>query len=431
MQPPNSSFEKATITVQTKYRRGNRSDPYLSSGQSNCEYSRNTPKDRSRIIHLRSYVTTAVLLLVFCGIVKCDQHGQQRRPRNQYTTEEFISTVCSPPLQSTTRVAPVLCTLEQVSKVVFCALAQLVRVEVANCRGVDIRTQPGKYIGCLIILHSAFHTFREVHKDAQGKPVTYPNCTAPSVFELARDTAEQCGLFLPNLIHNHPEICYTTMHKNSSRTGRFSRFGHIEASMLARVSLTILSRPGESLFRRTSAIEPGCWEPDILRTLQLYRRKDVWDVSDSCIDVLRVALLKIYALAPSLLAGRTRFNVCSSSGHDFAMYGKTSLEYALCAYVWLKHRQMLGMNIPRWISRFSSIAKHRRNKAVASAKTASTPPVSCGKLRGKAKDVREALVTLLRLVLLARTERRGFQLAYVLPMLFLSNYLPCFVRQIV
>ena len=382
-------------------------------------------------MHLRSYVTTAVLLLVFCGIAKCDQHGQQRRPQNQYTTEEFIGAVCSPPLQSTPRIAPVLCTREQVTEVVFCALAQLVRVEVANCRGVDICTQPGKYIVCLIILHSAFHMVREVHNDAQGKPVTYPNRTAPSVFELARDTAEQCGLFLPNLIHNHPEICYTTMHKNSSRNGRFSRFGHIEASILARVSLTILSRPGESLFRRTSAIEPGCWEPDILRTLQLYRRRDVWDVSDSCIDVLRVALLKIYALAPSLLAGRTRFNVCSSSGHDFAMYVKTSLEYALCAYVWLWHRVMPSANIPRWLSRFSSIAKRRRNKAVTSAKTASTPPVSCGKLRGKAKDVREALVTLLRLVLLARTELRGFQLAYVLDMLFLSNYFPCFVRQIV
>ena len=378
---------------------------------------------------LSSLACGVIQLLFLCGI--SESVKERQRHRASYYTEEFVDYVCRPPLQGSPRVQPVLCTREQVSEIVYCALDQLVRVEVANCTGVDIRIQPGKYVFCLAVLHLAFRTFRHVFKDAHEKPVIYPNCSAPSVFELARSTAQQCGLFLPNLIHHHPEICATTMHKNSPRRGRFLGYGHIEASMLARLSLTVLSRPGESLFRRTSAIEPGCWEPDILHTLQLYRRKDVWDVSDSCIDVLRVALLKIYALAPSLLAGRTRFNVCSSSGHDFAMYGKTSLEYALCAYVWLRHRVLLSVNIPRWMSQFSSIAKRRRNKAVTSAKTASQLPVSCRKLRGKAKDVRDALSTLLRLVMIVRTQHHRFQLTYVLQMLFLSHYLPCFVRQIV
>ena len=404
----------------------------LPSEEGKFECVSTNPTCRSRNMFLRSFEIAVVFLLVLCGIAKCDQHGQRGRPRTQYTTEEFVDSVCSPPLKGVPRVEPVLCTLDRVSEIVYCALEQLLRVEVVNCTGVDIRNQPGKYVFCLAVLHRAFHTFREVLKDAQRKRVIYPNCTSPSVFELARRTAQQCDLFQPKFIHAHPELCNTTMRKASRRIGPFLGFGYIEASVVARISLTVLSRPGESVFRRTSAIEPGCWEPDIVRTVQLYRRKDVWDVSDSCLDVLRVVLAKTYALAMSHLTNPTRFKACFSSPFAFAVPGKTRLGYALCVAAWLKHRILLLVNIPRWISRFRSVAKRRRYKAVTPSKSEShLSHVSCKNLRGTAKDVREALLTLLRLVMIARTQHHGFQLVNVLEMSFLSNYFPCFVRQIV
>lgn len=120
-------------------------------------------------------------------------------------------------------------------------------------------------LGSMLVIDRGFQV--QVTKGA----VQIVNCTKDKIFESARLTAHQCSLIIPDWFDTRPDLC----------RGGNSSSKIIIHMLLARIALTILSRPSEPVFGRGNPVtRPACWEPDMARSWELYNQPGLWDVSD-------------------------------------------------------------------------------------------------------------------------------------------------------
>ena len=356
--------------------------------------------------------------------------GAVNDTRPQYTVD-FERYVCSnaDPRQSADEAGD--CTPEDVADVKYCALKQAAREQIRKCRKVEFNFGPpgGKkvlncFVGLAFLVRSSHSLCTKLIKSGKHPP----NCTGEALLSMAKQTVRRCGLLVPHNAQKPPVACTggvlgTSTPQNST--------GQMDRIILARLCVTILSRPSEFIFSHSNGSAPACWLPELVQTRQLYQSQGVWDVDDKCIDVVQTVFSRlvstVYTRLEQFLVPRIYPVLLKRLGKSTA----DLLKYIAFSILRVGPLLVQRYKLPAYISRFRDTARQRRPSGHMQGTASTRATVSCKGLRGIPSAVRNTILALLQLLLVDIAQHRRFELKSTLVVAAFWDYLPCMLSSLV